>query len=157
MLLTGFSLRGIKGTQVKYLSCHWPLGAHRHYQPTVALLTANKQPGVFILGMQVIITVKVLSDPFVLMKCFNVKIRSVRSTQYVFSYEFAFRVFTELESFFLSGFSCRRSTGQRASPGTTLTTATTVAASTSSARNPQLCSTCWTRSASTPPAAQSIL
>lgn len=42
----------------------------------------------------------------------------------------------------------RRSTGQRASAGTTSSTSTTQAASTWSARSPQRCSTYWTRSAS---------
>lgn len=42
----------------------------------------------------------------------------------------------------------RRSTNQRESPGTTLTTQTMWAASTSSARNPQACCTFWMRRAS---------
>lgn len=43
---------------------------------------------------------------------------------------------------------CRKNTGQKASAGTTLTTLTTQAASTWSARSPQRCSICWTKSAS---------
>lgn len=43
---------------------------------------------------------------------------------------------------------CRKNTGQKASAGTTLTTLTTQAASIWSARSPQRCSICWTKSAS---------
>lgn len=44
--------------------------------------------------------------------------------------------------------SCRRSTKQRESPGTTSTTQTMWAVSISSARSPLACSTCWMRRAS---------